>query len=114
MASIRKKDTRPERVLRSALWRAGVRGWRCHVQRLPGTPDVAFSRWKVAVHVDGVWWHGRPDYFTHWGGAFKYAASVIGLPIGSYPESRPPQAKLPEQARIDIRAAYSRFGLIDD
>jgi 4-hydroxy-tetrahydrodipicolinate synthase len=39
---------------------------------------------------------------------------VIGLPIGSYPESRPPQAKLPEQARIDIRAAYQRFGLIDD
>ncbi len=29
------------------------------------------------------------------GGAFKYAASVLGLPIGSYPESRPPQAKLP-------------------
>jgi 4-hydroxy-tetrahydrodipicolinate synthase len=57
---------------------------------------------------------GRPDYFTHWGGAFKYAASVIGLPIGSYPESRPPQAKLPEQARIDIRAAYRRFGLIGD
>ena len=57
---------------------------------------------------------GRPDYFTHWGGAFKYAASVIGLPVGSYPESRPPQAKLPEQARIDIRAAYRRFGLIDD
>ncbi len=25
---------------------------------------------------------GRPDYFTHWGGAFKYAASVLGLPIG--------------------------------
>jgi 4-hydroxy-tetrahydrodipicolinate synthase len=56
---------------------------------------------------------GRPDYFTHWGGAFKYAASVIGLPIGSYPESRPPQAKLPEQARIDIRAAYRKFGLTD-
>jgi len=57
---------------------------------------------------------GRPDYFTHWGGAFKYAASVIGLPVGSYPESRPPQAKLPEQARIDIRAAYCRFGLIGE
>ncbi len=55
---------------------------------------------------------GRPDYFTHWGGAFKYAASVLGLPIGDYPESRPPQAKLPEQAKLQIREAYRRFGLI--
>jgi 4-hydroxy-tetrahydrodipicolinate synthase len=36
------------------------------------------------------------------------------LPVGSYPESRPPQAKLPDQARIDIRAAYRRFGLIGE
>ena len=28
---------------------------------------------------------GRPDYFTHWGGAFKYAASVLGLPVGDHP-----------------------------
>jgi DNA mismatch endonuclease (patch repair protein) len=27
-----------------------------------GTPDVVFSRWKIAVFVDGVWWHGHPDY----------------------------------------------------
>jgi 4-hydroxy-tetrahydrodipicolinate synthase len=55
---------------------------------------------------------GRPEYFTHWGGAFKYAASLLGLPIGSYPHSRPPQAELPDLAREQIRAAYSRFGLI--
>lgn len=61
MASIRKKDTKPEIALRAALWAAGVRGWRCHA-KLPGSPDVAFSRWKVAVFVDGVWWHGHPDY----------------------------------------------------
>ena len=40
---------------------------------------------------------GRPDYFTHWGGAFKYAASVVGLPIGSYPESRPPKRNYPSR-----------------
>jgi DNA mismatch endonuclease (patch repair protein) len=61
MASIRKKDTRPELLLRAALWRAGARGWRCHT-RLTGSPDVLFSRWRVAVFVDGVWWHGHPDY----------------------------------------------------
>lgn len=62
MASIRKKDTRPELALRSALWSAGVRGWRCNVRLIAGTPDVVFSRWNVAVFCDGVWWHGHPDY----------------------------------------------------
>jgi DNA mismatch endonuclease, patch repair protein len=61
MASIRKRDTVPELKLRAALWLAGVRGWRCHY-KLRGSPDVAFPRWKVAVFVDGVWWHGHPDY----------------------------------------------------
>lgn len=56
---------------------------------------------------------GRADYFTHWGGAFKYAASVLGLPIGSHPESRPPQAVLPEVAKAQIRTAYQRLGLVE-
>ena len=64
MASIKKTDTRPELALRAALWRAGARGWRCHV-RVPGTPDVAFTRWRLAVFVDGVWWHGHPDYLPN-------------------------------------------------
>ena len=55
---------------------------------------------------------GRPDYFTHWGGAFKFAASVLGLPVGDYPHSRPPQAELPEEAQQQIRDAYQRFGLV--
>ena len=56
---------------------------------------------------------GRPDYFTHWGGAFKYAASVLGLPIGAYPHSRPPQAEVPPEAKAQIDAAYRRFGLVN-
>ncbi|OBA78634.1 dihydrodipicolinate synthase family protein [Mycobacterium sp. 1164966.3] len=64
----------------------------------------------------GSWWTcypGRSDYFTHWGGAFKYAASLLGLPIGAYPHSRPPQAELPDEAKVQIRNAYRRLGLID-
>jgi 4-hydroxy-tetrahydrodipicolinate synthase len=56
---------------------------------------------------------GRSDYFTHWGGAFKYAASVLGLSVGDYPHSRPPQAKLPDEARAQIQTAYRRLGLVD-
>ena len=54
---------------------------------------------------------GRPQYFTHWGEAFKLAASVIGLPVGDYPFSRPPQGVLPEEARIQIRVAYEKAGM---
>lgn len=64
MSRIRSKDTKPERSLRSALFAAGLRGWRCHPKGVPGRPDVAFIRWRVAVFVDGRFWHGHPDYFT--------------------------------------------------
>lgn len=62
MSSIRKTDTRPELAMRRALWRAGLRGWRCY-GKLPGTPDIVFPRAMVAIHVDGVWWHGHPSFF---------------------------------------------------
>ena len=64
MARIRSKDTGPERALRRALWGRGVRGWRVHAASLPGKPDLAFTRWQVAVFVDGCFWHGHPDFFT--------------------------------------------------
>lgn len=54
---------------------------------------------------------GRADYFTHWGEAFKYAASVLGLPVGDHPGSRPPQGVLPEEAKVQIREAYEAAGM---
>ena len=61
MSSIRSKDTRPERMLRSALWHAGLRGFRCHWPGPGGRIDVAFTRWKLAIFVDGSFWHGHPS-----------------------------------------------------
>lgn len=52
----------------------------------------------------------RSDYFTHWGSAFRYAAHVIGLPMGDYHESRPPQGILPEEAKAQIRRAMENTG----
>ncbi|MDH3048675.1 DNA mismatch endonuclease Vsr [Gordonia sp. 135] len=63
MAAIRSKNTKPELALRAALRNEGVTGYRIHKADLPGRPDIAFTRWKVAVFVDGVFWHGHPD---HW------------------------------------------------
>jgi len=61
MASIRGADTKPERRLRSALWRAGARGYRCHWPGPGGRIDIAFTRSKLAVFVDGAFWHGHPS-----------------------------------------------------
>jgi DNA mismatch endonuclease, patch repair protein len=63
MAAIRSRDTRPEIALRAALRERGLLGYRCHPKGLPGKPDVAFTRWRVAVFVDGCFWHGHPDHF---------------------------------------------------
>ena len=63
MARVKGKDTGPEMKLRRALWAMGVRGWRCHRTTIPGRPDLAFGRAKVAVFVDGGFWHGHPSKY---------------------------------------------------
>lgn len=62
MSRIRNKDTAPEKALRSALWKAGLRFtlW----LGLPGKPDVCFTRARLAVFVDGCFWHGCPVHGT--------------------------------------------------
>lgn len=57
MSRIKGRNTKPEKALRSALHRAGWR-FRLHRRDLPGCPDIIFSRHKVAVFVDGCFWHG--------------------------------------------------------
>jgi DNA mismatch endonuclease (patch repair protein) len=60
MAAIRSKDTTPELMLRKALRAAGHLGYRCHVARLPGKPDIVFGPRRIAIFVDGGFWHGHP------------------------------------------------------
>ncbi len=57
MSSVPNKDTALEVLLRSGLHRAGLRFTK-HVKSLPGSPDVVFTKAKVAVFVDGDFWHG--------------------------------------------------------
>jgi DNA mismatch endonuclease (patch repair protein) len=64
MAAIRSRDTKPELLLRAALRRAGLSGYRCHHPKLPGKPDIAFSRHRLAIFIDGAFWHGHPEHFT--------------------------------------------------
>jgi DNA mismatch endonuclease (patch repair protein) len=56
MASIRGKNTRPERVLRSRLFAKGLR-YRLHVRGLPGSPDLVFPKHRAVIFVHGCFWH---------------------------------------------------------
>jgi len=69
MARVRTRNTAPEVALRRALWAAGIRGWRVH-PRVAGRPDFAWVGRRVAVFVDGAFWHGHPDYYRGQSGAF--------------------------------------------
>ena len=60
MSRIRGRDTQPEILLRKALWSAGYR-YRLK-SKLPGKPDILFPGRKVAIFVDGCFWHGCPDH----------------------------------------------------
>jgi DNA mismatch endonuclease (patch repair protein) len=63
MSRIRRRDTKPELLLRKALWARGLRGYRLDLGNLPGRPDVAWIQRRVAVFVDGAFWHGHPSAF---------------------------------------------------
>lgn len=57
------KDTGTEKALRHQLHKLGMR-YRTHLRTLPGKPDVAFTRARIAVFVDGCFWHRCPDHGT--------------------------------------------------
>jgi DNA (cytosine-5)-methyltransferase 1 len=58
MRSVPARNTSVEVELRKLLWAAGLRGYRLHDDRVPGHPDVVFPAARIAVFVDGCFWHG--------------------------------------------------------
>ena len=54
------RNTGPELRLRKMLWNRGLR-YRLR-SRLPGRPDVIFPGFKLAIFVDGCFWHGCPEH----------------------------------------------------
>jgi DNA mismatch endonuclease, patch repair protein len=61
MRAVRSTGTELERRVRSALWRRGLR-FRKNVKSLPGRPDIAFTRCRLAVFIDSCFWHGCPEH----------------------------------------------------
>lgn len=58
MSRIRSRNTRPEMTVRRYLWREGFR-YRLCVGKLPGRPDIVMRKLKVAIFVNGCFWHGH-------------------------------------------------------
>lgn len=58
MSRVRRSGSQIECVLGKAMWRAGIR-YRKQYKRLPGCPDFAIPRAKVAIFCDSSFWHGR-------------------------------------------------------
>lgn len=56
MSKIRSKNTKPELIVRSALFRQGYR-FRIHRKDLPGCPDIVFPGRRVAIFIHGCFWH---------------------------------------------------------
>jgi len=59
MAKISSKNTKPELVTRSLLFRMGYR-FRLHRRDLPGTPDIVLPRYRTVIFVNGCYWHRHP------------------------------------------------------
>lgn len=56
MSKIRGKNTKPEMLLRSSLFKAGYR-YRIHKKDLPGKPDIVLVKYKTVIFVHGCFWH---------------------------------------------------------
>lgn len=65
MAGIRGKNTKPELILRKALFSRGFR-YRLHDVRLPGKPDLVFPSRRSVIFVNGCFWHGHTCSLFKW------------------------------------------------
>lgn len=60
MSANKAKNTKPELMLRKAIWSMGMRGYRLHWKKAPGRPDISFPGKRVAIFVNGCFWHRCP------------------------------------------------------
>lgn len=60
MVANKASGTKPELRLRKALWGAGLRGYRLNWKKASGRPDICFPKRKVAIFINGCFWHRCP------------------------------------------------------
>lgn len=65
MSGIRGKNTKPEIVIRKALFAKGFR-YRLHDKKLPGKPDLVFQKYNAVIFVHGCFWHAHDCHLFKW------------------------------------------------
>lgn len=80
MRKVKSRNTAPELALRKALWARGLR-YRLHARDLPGKPDIVFRKSRLAVFVDGDFWHGNQWRSR---GHESLEAQFVGSPKADY------------------------------
>ena len=65
MAAIRGKNTKPEILIRHALFARGYR-YRLHCSDLPGKPDLVLPKYRAAIQIQGCFWHRHDCKYFKW------------------------------------------------
>lgn len=107
MQHIRSKDTKPELVLRKALWHKGYR-YRKNWKKLPGTPDIVLTKYKLCIFVDSEFFHGKGFY-----GGFKskkYDSLEEQLRHGNNPDFWIPKIKRNMERDAQVNEKLEEMG----
>lgn len=83
MQHIRSRDTKPEIVLRKALWHRGYR-YRKNWKALPGSPDIVLPQYHLCIFVDSEFFHGKGFYGDY--DSKKYSSLEEQLRHSSHPD----------------------------
>jgi len=65
MSGIRGKNTKPELLIRKAIFNRGYR-YRLHTKELPGKPDIVFPKFRAVIFVHGCFWHLHECHLFKW------------------------------------------------
>ena len=65
MSGIKSKNTKPELIIRKALFGNGFR-YRLHDKKLPGKPDLVLPKYRTVIFINGCFWHGHNCHLFKW------------------------------------------------
>ena len=65
MAAIKSKNTKPELIIRKALFAKGFR-YKLHDKKLPGKPDLVFPKYHAVIFIHGCFWHRHNCHLFKW------------------------------------------------
>ncbi len=72
MSKVKGKNTKIETIFRKYIWEKGVKGYRVNNRKITGKPDLFFGQQKLAVFIDGCFWHKCPECFSPPTGNFGF------------------------------------------